>query len=392
MSKVEIHSLSLDVLQKADGKRGYLFANYQSFSDISKREIEIVLESHLSAFFYPLSKEESNENIPDSISKIALKCYFDNIGRNTLFLNALKEIAQACSDMGIRIVPLKGADLLLNEYENIGLRHISDLDVLIEKSDLNKFREVMRELGYTETPMLPRRAAFLIDHPSPFLYVRNGLLVDLHLKLNKKKHYDLKIEDLWDRAVKTNFEGVDIWRLESMDFLIHLCIHLHKHFVVFNHKTIHFLDIKLFIQKNRIEIDELMSRSQEYGCEREVGQIIYLLEAFGILSVSDRRISFDISNQERASLEKSFMMSLENLKQELIQHAKSEPYFRIPQLSKKDQFRYILFYLFPEREFIKGRYPGNSSPYIFLYIRRLSNELGNILRPRLAFLKKRSVK
>jgi hypothetical protein len=307
-------------------------------------------------------------------------------------LNALKEIAQACSDLGIRIVPLKGADLLLNEYENIGLRHISDLDVLIEKSDLSKYREVMRELGYAETPMLPRRAAFLIDHPSPFLYIRNGLLVDLHLKLNKKKRYDLKIEDVWDRAVKTNFEGVDIWRLESMDFLIHLCIHLHKHFVVFNHKTIHFLDIKLFIQKNRIEIAQLMSRAREYGCEREVGQIIYLLEAFGILSASNRRISFDISNQERVSLEESFMMSLEKLKHELVEHAKSEPYFRIPQLSKLDQLRYILFYLFPEREFIKGRYPGNSSLYFFVYVQRFLNELGNILRPRLASLKKRFVK
>lgn len=131
MIRSAISDLLLDVLQKADGKTGYVFDNSRSLSDIGNREIDIILESYLSAFFYPLKKEEHNENIPEAISKIALKCYYDNIGRNTLFLNALKEIAQACSDLGIRIVPLKGADLLLNEYENIGLRHISDLDVLI---------------------------------------------------------------------------------------------------------------------------------------------------------------------------------------------------------------------------------------------------------------------
>lgn len=186
MSTLEIHSLLLDLLQKADGKTGYDCGNAKRISDPSKREIELILESHLSAFFYPLRKEDASENIPDSISKIALKCYYDNIGRNTLLLNALKEIAQACSDSGIRLIPLKGAELLLNEYENIGLRQLSDLDVLIQKSDLSTFRELMRALGYKETLMLPRRAAVLIDHPSPYLYVRKGLHVDLHLKLNKK--------------------------------------------------------------------------------------------------------------------------------------------------------------------------------------------------------------
>ena len=140
MSKVPISSILLDVLQKADGKTGYVCENSQSLSDIGNREIQIILESHLSAFFYPLTKEIFNENIPDSISKIALKCYYENIGRNTLLLNALKEIAQACSDKGIQVAPLKGADLLLNEYENIGLRQLSDLDVLIRKSDLISFR------------------------------------------------------------------------------------------------------------------------------------------------------------------------------------------------------------------------------------------------------------
>ena len=389
MSTLEIHSLLLDLLQKADGKTGYDWGNAKRISDPSKREIELILESHLSAFFYPLRKEDASENIPDSISKIALKCYYDNIGRNTLLLNALKEIAQACSDCGIRLIPLKGAELLLNEYENIGLRQLSDLDVLIQKSDLSKFRDLMRALGYTETLMLPRRAAVLIDHPSPYLYVRKGLHVDLHLKLNKKKHFDLTIDDVWSRASKKDFEGVDIWQLESLDFLIHLCVHLHKHFVVFNHKTIHFLDIKLFIQKNRIEIDKLLSRAREYGCEREVSEIIYLLEKFGILGPHDLGSAINISEEESFQLKKNFTMSLEMLKDELAEHGKSEPYFRIPQLSKKNQLRYVLFYLFPEKEFIKGKYPGNKSPYFFLYLNRFSNELGNILRPRLAFLKRR---
>jgi hypothetical protein len=392
MSKVANTNLLLDVLQKADGKTGFVCDNSQSLSDIGNREIQIILESHLSAFFYPLTKEMFNENIPDSISKIAFKCYYDNIGRNSLLLNALKEIARACSDKGIQVAPLKGADLLLNEYENIGLRQLSDLDVLIRKSDLIGFREVMRELGYTETPMLPRRAAVLIDHPSPYLYVRKGLHVDLHLKLNKKKHFDLTIEDVWTRASKKDFEGVDIWRLESLDFLIHLCVHLHKHFVVFNHKTIHFLDIKLFIQKNRIEIVKLMHRASEYGCEREVSEIIYLLETFVILGLHDPGSALNISEDESFQLKKNFTMSLEMLKDELVEHAKSEPYFRIPQLSKKDQLRYILFYLFPDREFVKGVYRGNSFPYFILYVHRLFTELGNILRPRLAFLKRRSVK
>ena len=387
MASTEMKEVLLDILKRANGTTGYQLSDLAA--NVVFNERELLLESHLSAFLFPISQQENNVKISEAIQKIAYKCYYENIGVNTLMLNALKEIAQACHTHNVRMVPLKGADLLLNVYENIGHRQLSDLDVLIEKSDLEIFRKVMHELGFVETPMLPRKAAVLVDHPSPYLYTRKGLNVDIHLKLNKKKQFDLNVEDIWNRVTQTHFENVVIWRLEKIDFLIHLCVHLHKHFIVFNHKSIHFLDIKLFIEKNEIHLEDLLSRAQEYGCANQVEQIIYLLDFFGILSFSDKELPYNISELEKQQLERNFLMSLAESKLELSKHALSEPYFRIPQLSKKNQLRYILFYLFPEKEFIKGKYPGNKSPYFILYLNRFSNELGNILRPRLAFLKRR---
>jgi hypothetical protein len=383
-----MNELLLDILKRANGTTGYHLSEVAANVTFNERERELLLESHLSAFLFPLSQKENSVAIPEAIQKIAFKCYYENIGVNTLLLNALKEIAQACQTQNIRIVPLKGADLLLNVYENIGLRQLSDLDVLIEKSDLEKFRKVMLELGFVETPMLPRKAAVLVDHPSPYLYIRNGLHVDIHLKLNKKKQFDLNIEVIWNRVTQTNFENVVIWRLENIDFLIHLCVHLHKHFIVFNHKSIHFLDIKLFIQKNEIQLQDLLSRAQEYGCAIEVEQIIHLLDVFGIQNFSEKKITYNISELERQQLEKNFLMSLQELKLELSKHAHEESYFRIPQLSKKRQLQYLIYFLFPERDFFRGGNARKGVPLFALYFSRLVELTGNILKARFSYFKK----
>jgi hypothetical protein len=392
MASTEMKDVLLDILKRANGTTGYQLSELAANVVFNERERELLLESHLSAFLFPISQQENNVKISEAIQKIAYKCYYENIGVNTLLLNALKEIAQACHVYNVRIVPLKGADLLLNVYENIGLRQLSDLDVLIEKSDLEIFRKVMHELGFVETPMLPRKAAVLVDHPSPYLYTRKGLNVDIHLKLNKKKQFDLNVEDIWNRVTQTNFENVVIWRLEKIDFLVHLCVHLHKHFIVFNHKSIHFLDIKLFIEKNEIQLEDLLSRAQEYGCANQVEQIIYLLNFFGILPFSDKEVSYNISKLEKQQLERNFLMSLAESKLELSKHAHSESYFRIPQLSKKLQLQYLMYFLFPEREFFRGGNARNGAPIFVLYIFRLLRLSGNILKARFSYFKKLFVK
>lgn len=327
MNNTGVNELLLDILRKANGVEGYSNPEFLNNVVFNERERELLLESHLSAFLFPISPKAGSSEIPEAINKIAYKCYFENVGINTLLLNALKEIAQACDEHKMRVVPLKGADLLMSVYENIGLRQLSDLDILIEKSDLEKFRMIMHSLGYTETPMLPRRAAEIVDHPSPYLYTRNGLHVDIHLKLNKKKKFDLTIQDLWSRVTQFEFEGVVVWKLEKIDFLIHLCVHLHKHFIVFNHKAIHFLDIKLFILKNGIGLKELLARAEEFRCVTEVKEIVYLLNAFGIFCFSDCETNMSLSETEKKRLEKSFQISLNSLKLELTNLAHEESFF-----------------------------------------------------------------
>jgi len=382
MQKNELQDVLLEILSKADGIPTEIIFDRNEILEFSAIDREILLESHLSAYFHPLSQGNSNLVLPNVVEKIGLKCYYENIGKNTLLISAFKELAEACNEANIRIIPLKGLDLLLNVYENIGLRQLSDLDVLIEKSNLENFRNIMSKLGYTEIPMLPRKAVQLIDHPSPYLYVRNGLHVDLHVKINKKKRFDVNIEQLWNRAQQTELEGVPIFRMDKLDFLVHLCIHLHKHFVVFNHKTIHFLDVKLYYLKNDISLEECMERAKSYGCQQEVLEILYLIKTFLQLKNIPNEVFGSLNEMKRKELESNFILSLSFSKIELEKRAVSEPYFRIPQLSKKNQFFYIVYYLFPSFEFVRAVNRTSPSPVLWLYIKRLFSETRNILKPR----------
>jgi hypothetical protein len=382
MQKSELQDVLLEILSKADGIPSQINFDKNGISGLIAIDREILLESHLSAYFHPLSQGNSNLILPNEIEKIGLKCYYENIGRNTLLIAAFKELAQACNEANIRIIPLKGLDLLLNVYENIGLRQLSDLDVLIEKEQLEKFRTVMSTLGYTEIPMLPMKAVELIDYPSPFLYVRKGLHVDLHLKINKKKKFDVNIEQVWNRSFQSELEGVPIFRMDKLDFFIHLCIHLHKHFIVFNHKTIHFLDVKLFYLKNEIAVDELIERAHAYGCQHEVLEILYLIKTFLDLKNIPNEIFESLPDEKRSELENRFLLCLNTSKIDLEKSAVPEPFFRIPQLSKKQQFQYVVYYLFPSFEFVRSINKSSASPVLLLYINRLFSESWNIVKPR----------
>lgn len=52
---------------------------------------------------------------------------------------------------GVTAIPLKGAVLALMLYGDVGLRHFSDIDLLVERSDLKRVSELLASLNYVQT-------------------------------------------------------------------------------------------------------------------------------------------------------------------------------------------------------------------------------------------------
>lgn len=84
--------------------------------------------------------------------------------KNQYYLNQTRLIAQGAHAQGIRIVALKGMAELLEGSITAMMRSTRDLDLLVRPEELDVFREVVRELGYSE---FNSQAGRLLNLPIP---------------------------------------------------------------------------------------------------------------------------------------------------------------------------------------------------------------------------------
>ena len=127
---------------------------------------------------------------------------------------------------------LKGIYLSEWLYGDIALRQFSDMDLLVKKEDALQCLSILKNLGFKAsdaavTEFISSQSE--IVHYAPM--VLNNVSVEVHIKLHRQsKHYDIKIDAFLGNAEKLLLRNKPVFALELHDLLIHLCVHLDKHF------------------------------------------------------------------------------------------------------------------------------------------------------------------
>jgi len=86
--------------------------------------------------------------IPSLFLKKFEKEYHKTAYKNLLFTNEYKKIVLSFNKKNIKIIPLKGIAFLEQIYNNIGLRPFSDIDVLVEKNNIDCAEKILTTMGY----------------------------------------------------------------------------------------------------------------------------------------------------------------------------------------------------------------------------------------------------
>ncbi len=71
--------------------------------------------------------------------------YMRNTARNVLLLKQLKALKKQAEQKGIKIILLKGAALAMSVYNEIGLRPMDDIDILVEQKHVDRIKELMEQ-------------------------------------------------------------------------------------------------------------------------------------------------------------------------------------------------------------------------------------------------------
>lgn len=208
------------------GNIDYLLKNHLDWDYILKRGL-----SHRIApiLYHSFSRHKLTSHIPGRTLKILKKAYLYTLIRNMTYYVELKRILEAFKREDIEVLVLKGAALAETIYENIGLRHFSDVDLLVHKEDLAKVQNILENMeyslyeGYRPEEFFRSHHFHLVYHKKSksmnFCFEIHWNLVPPHSAAN------IDIGQLWRNASTIRISGLEAKTLSWEDTLWYLCLH-----------------------------------------------------------------------------------------------------------------------------------------------------------------------
>jgi len=206
-----------------------------------------LIDRGLAPLFYKKLPQLSNSHlIPAHIQTKLRSAYYKTVSRSIMLYGAFKVVVQEYNKAGIQVIALKGMYISEHLYQDIGLRLMSDIDLLVREEDGEQCLKLLESLGYSAMPFQKNISEFTDSvgiesfhesgeaHYRPML--KGEVSVEIHTKLqNTSEHYQQSLTDIWENAKAVTINGMPAMALDNYNLLIHLCLHLHKHNVVLEH-------------------------------------------------------------------------------------------------------------------------------------------------------------
>lgn len=268
-----------------------------------KRFVALAVRTHLAAF-----AASSLRTIPEIIlpekTKLAFKAYqFKIIAMNAQLYHEFDQLANACSEKGVFIAPLKGIYFAEKMYPDANVRHLSDIDVLFAPQDKTAFLSTAEELGWAiKTHQYKSRfhEKYQSFH-APYQGYKGKLTLDIHNKLMPELFsFRMPIEQVIARCQTVSFRTATILELDPIDLIIYTALHAYKHLFFGELKVSSLVDIYLLMQQHADQLtsEELTARCSSYAAKKEVFTILGCVQSIMPLSPNDFLATLPITESE----------------------------------------------------------------------------------------------
>ena len=227
-----------------------------------------------------------NAGIPSDVLQELRTAYHGNVVRNMRLYHELGLVLTALRDAGIPVILLKGAHLAEGIYGDIGLRSMTDVDMLVKRPDLMRAGEKLLEMDYMPSRELWSELANTARHHLPPFTKADAAKIEVHWlllgQLGPSKRaivspFRIDIDELWERAQPAVIADKQVLVLSPGDLLLHLCVHTfyHHRFLVGVKGC---CDIAETIRYYKGEIDwkRVQARAQQWGAGNCVYLTLYL--------------------------------------------------------------------------------------------------------------------
>ncbi len=354
--------INLDEKQRSEINRlAGLISNWRSITYRALRQgVGSFLYSHLSAI------GEIWSNLSDD-SRVSLKqVYYNTLMRNTSIKIELQKVIALLNQADKQVIVLKGAALLDTVYQNIALRPMVDIDLLVRRRDLSEVKNILQDYGYCKPDFLSDDS--LEKFGGEIHLCKKDIFLDIHSSLSQYERFqnvfriDLD-EDIWEKSVLVKTEAEEKKILCPNHLLIHLC--LHQAMAHYFRGLFRFSDLRETILTYQKELDwkYIFEKAGEYKIKKIIYCSLNLMEGiFGPVVPRDalerlkpRRMFFSFSIRKILSLPDQEI----GFRKSVAQLFLMDSVMALPII--------IFRGLFPSNEWLKYRYGINKNKDLVFY-------------------------
>ncbi|HZC05977.1 MAG TPA: nucleotidyltransferase family protein [Ktedonobacterales bacterium] len=154
--------------------------------------------------------------------------YLQTLINNRRMQTVFREVVAALGAAGVAVMPLKGLALAHRYYENLALRPMTDMDLLVRREDVSRAASTLRGLGFSAADGMGTPSGFYSMTSAVVVYARpRSLTIEIHWELFGRHAYrpSLPAAVAWARAQRISLFEQQVRYLQARDELWYLCIH-----------------------------------------------------------------------------------------------------------------------------------------------------------------------
>ena len=201
-------------------------------------------------------------------------------------ISLLGHLARLFAQQGIRVLSVKGPALSMEIYGTPGMRSNHDLDLLVERQNVDQAVELLVQDGWTwyERDVLttPKRRAESLHVQHHYLFTKGEMCVELHWRLLP---WDCDVfEQLWEERRQVMLGGAEIAVPGVVHQLHHLVYHGVRHGF---HRMKWLADLAVLLPRHVGNMDELWCSLAQCGQEMTLVLTWVLLLTLEELDIPD---------------------------------------------------------------------------------------------------------
>jgi hypothetical protein len=340
--------------------------------------IQQALKHHLAPLLYHrFNTHGLDATIPPKVLQKLQDIYLASMVRNTRLLHELAQVLTILQNNNIPLIGLKGVHLAETIYDDVALRLMDDIDLLVKKSDLATVRENLQEMGYNPIRHFWIEAETASYDGLPAFTKAEAVPIEIHWNIEAPTSpFKIDIDELWHRAQPVTIAGVKMLALCPEDLLLHLCLHAAYHHQ-FEHGLRALCDINETIRRYGDEInwEQVWLSARRRGASKPVYLTLYFArELLGttvpkevLHSLEPEDLDTELMTWVRAQI--------------LTDRASNPPIYNLARVWSakrlQDKARILLKSIFPSPEVMATMYPvpPNSKRIYLFYPARLKDLL-----------------